>query len=104
MPQLPRDFPPVSIMGDSETFFRSYKMSTDGFIYDPENGKCLASIESDGNVFDVTTEEKRLIGTMRDGNIYDLKENFVGHLGPAGNFHGGSTPKLFKNLINNADI
>ena len=79
-------------------------MNTTGYIYNSENGKCIASIDTTGAVYDITTEEKRQIGTVRDGNIYDLEDNLLGHLGDAGNFSGGPTPEPFKKLIKNIDV
>ena len=74
-------------------------MSMNGFIYDPESGKCLAKIEENGEVFDVTKEESRLIGNVKNENIYDLDGNLVGHLDSILHSNNEPIPDTFKNLI-----
>jgi len=49
-------------------------MATTGFIYDPEDGACLAHIVNDEKVFDATTERPRRIGTIDStGNVYNCE-------------------------------
>ena len=54
-------------------------MNTVAFLYDG-NGKCVASISEDHNLFNVTGDNPRHVGSVRDGNIYDLRGNLIGHL------------------------
>jgi hypothetical protein len=67
------------------------------FIYD-DQGACVARIV-DGEVFSETSKQR--IATIRDGNIYALGGELVGHLQGAGfvRKEGDSTPEAFTRLL-----
>lgn len=67
------------------------------FIYD-DQGKCLARINRN-EVFSDTTGQK--IATIRDGSIYTLEGDLVGHLQRAGlvRMDGDCTPPAFMKLL-----
>lgn len=74
-------------------------MTTTGFIYDTEDGTCLASIRDCREVFDATTDGQQ-VGTIDDkGNVYTLQGELIGHLRREGHFDDGSTPAVFKTLL-----
>ena len=55
-------------------------MTTTGYIYDPINGRNVARIENDVDVIDTTIPKGSKIAILRNGNIYDLKGELLGHL------------------------
>lgn len=74
-------------------------MVTTGYIYDPEDGACVALIKDDTYVFDATVRGERQIGTVRDGTVYDLEGKLVAYLGPTGHFDESSIPEAFRSLL-----
>jgi len=74
-------------------------MTTTGFIYDTEDGACLAVIRDGKDVFDATGDAQR-IGTIDDnGNVYSLHGELIGHLRAVGDSGDGSTPAALKTLL-----
>ena len=71
-------------------------MAITGHIYDSDNGVCLARIVDDRDVFDATTDGRK-IATIDAGNVFDLKGGLVGQI-RQGQFDG-STPEAFRNLL-----
>ena len=73
-------------------------MTITGYIYDPVSGKSLARIENDTDVIDVTVRDGGKIATVRDGKLYDLRGELLGHLAP---LDGDRTPApaAFKALL-----
>lgn len=70
------------------------------FIYD-DNGDCVARIVNDEVLAEIGGNR---IATMRDGNIYAMDGNLIGHLQPGGMVRGdgGATPEAFSKLIANS--
>ena len=66
------------------------------FIYDDQTGACLARIVN-GKVFS-ENPGKPQIGVVRDGGIYGLDGEFVGHLARDGE-GGASANETFKKLL-----
>jgi hypothetical protein len=67
------------------------------FIYD-DQGACVARIIT-GEVFSEATKQR--IATVREGNIYNLNGELVGHLQGAGVVRkdGDFTPEAFTKLL-----
>jgi hypothetical protein len=77
---------------------RTGKLATTGFIYDTEDGTCLARVTDGGEVLDATTDGRQ-IGTIdHAGNVFDLNGAPVGHIRAAGQFDG-DTPEAFRKLL-----
>ena len=73
-------------------------MAITGYIYDTKGGTCLARIMNDTEVFDATMDGRQ-IGTVRNGNVYDLNGGLVGHLRSDGTFDHASTSEAFRKLV-----
>ncbi len=73
-------------------------MVVTGHIYDTKDGTCLARIVNDTEVFDATMDGRQ-IGTVSNGNVYDMKGGLIGHLQPGGTFDDASTPEEFRKLV-----
>ena len=70
------------------------------YIYDPVSGKPVARIENATDVIDITTSGGGKIATLRDGNLYDLEGQLLGHLtAPDGS--GTPAPEAFRALLSN---
>lgn len=75
-------------------------MATTGFIYDTEDGTCLARVTHGGEVLDATADGRQ-IGTVDHArNVFDLNGALVGHIRAEGQFDGG-TPEAFRKLLRN---
>lgn len=70
------------------------------FIYD-DKGKCVAWIVG-GEVFSEASKQK--IATIREGNVYGLGGELIGHLEGAGlvRGEGNFTAEAFTKLLNSA--
>ena len=55
-------------------------MTTTGYIYNQISGSNVALIENYVDVIDITNPESPKIATVRDGNIYNLEGELLGHL------------------------
>jgi hypothetical protein len=71
-------------------------MAITGYIYDSDNGVCLARIVDDRDVFDATMDGRK-IATIDAGKVFDLKGGQVGPI-RQGQFDG-STPEAFRKLL-----
>jgi len=68
------------------------------FLYDPINGNCVAWI-LDGDVF--ADSDRKIATTDREGNIYTLDGELIGHLEAAGVVpkDGAGMPDTFAELL-----
>jgi hypothetical protein len=85
-----------------ERWLREDDMAVTGHIYDPRDGTCLARIMDDTGVFDATLDGRQ-IGTIRDGEVYDLKGGLVGHLQPHGMFDDDAASEALRELVRRTD-
>jgi hypothetical protein len=68
------------------------------FLYDPNKGTCVAWI-LDGDVF--AESDRKIATTDREGNIYTLDGELIGHLEAAGVVpkEGASMPDAFAKIL-----
>ncbi|MDR3520614.1 MAG: hypothetical protein P4L54_03260 [Acidocella sp.] len=69
---------------------------TKDFIYDPENGTCIATIDNN-KVFRET--DGLHVATIQNGNIIGLKGKVIGHLTLAGSDQKSTLSAVFRKLL-----
>ena len=74
-------------------------MATTGYIYDSQDGRCLARVIDGEKIFDATSADDEQIGTVSGGKIFDLQGNLVGHLRSNDRLKEADSPEAFYELL-----